>query len=104
MRSRPKIRLKPLATTNSRAAKVAPLSNWNAFIPRAPHSRPCRGRESTFKCEPLAKSVPSASGLPIRKAPDEDRGCAGHLIESRKGLRPQEKPLTERNYQTAYSL
>src|SRR5436305_9907573 len=31
MRSSPKIKVNPLATTNSSAANVMPLSNWNAF-------------------------------------------------------------------------
>src|ERR1700712_3117681 len=32
MRSNPKISVKPLATTNSSAAKVSPLKSWNVFI------------------------------------------------------------------------
>src|ERR1019366_4535162 len=32
MRSNPKISVKPLATTNSRAAKVSPLRSWKVFI------------------------------------------------------------------------
>ena len=33
MRSRPKINVKPLATTNRSAAKVNPLRSWKVFIP-----------------------------------------------------------------------
>src|ERR1700733_7486134 len=32
MRSNPKINVKPLATTNSSAAKVSPLKSWKVFI------------------------------------------------------------------------
>src|SRR5437762_5066561 len=40
MRSSPKIKVNPLATTNSSAANVSPLSSWNRFMGcnRAPPS------------------------------------------------------------------
>src|SRR5262249_36257530 len=57
MRSSPKIRVNPLATTNSSAANVMPLSSWNAFTLALSSPQPRRDA-STSKREPQWPSSP----------------------------------------------
>src|SRR5215207_9571365 len=73
MRSRPKVRVKPLATTNNKAAKVSPLSSWNAFMyalrgRRMPHKRCTGGPVDAIEHRVDPLDLPERPVKPLRRA------------------------------------
>src|SRR5918997_1515895 len=99
MRSRPKMRVKPLATTNNKAAKVNPLSSWNAFMyalrgRRMPQERCTGGLVDAVEHRVDPLDLPERPVKPLTRARPTRQGSREPHASGRKPLSQGERLRT----------